>query len=141
VPLIGFLDTERPGAIGPLKPLIAFRQGLFELGYVEGTNVDIAYRYAGAQYEPTLVVELAHRGVAVIGATGKPTSALAAKAVTAAIAIVFVTDANPVELGLVGSTGAPQRSTQRVPGCRFEQFKAHTFIEADGVLVIFAQEL
>jgi putative tryptophan/tyrosine transport system substrate-binding protein len=110
MPVIGFLDSDGPGATGPLEPLdIAFRQGLGESGYVEGANVEIAYRYAETHYDrlSALAAELVRRGVAVIFATGKPASALAAKAVTAAIPIVFVNDADPVELGLVGSLGRP----------------------------------
>jgi putative tryptophan/tyrosine transport system substrate-binding protein len=110
MPVIGVLDTERPGATAALRPLdVAFRQGLFEAGYVEGGNVEITYRYAEAQYDrlTALAVELVRREVAVIFAIGKPASALAAKAVTTTIPIVFVTDADPVELGLVGSLGHP----------------------------------
>jgi putative ABC transport system substrate-binding protein len=110
MPVIGFLDTERSNATGPLKPLdLAFREGLFEAGFVEGANVDIAYRYAETHYDrlPALATELVRRGVAVIFASGKPAGALAAKAVTTTIPIVFVTDADPVELGLVGSLNRP----------------------------------
>jgi putative tryptophan/tyrosine transport system substrate-binding protein len=110
MPVIGVLDTERPGATGALKPLdVAFRQGLFEAGYVEGANVEITYRYAEDQYDrlAALAVELLRRQVAAIFAIGKPASALAAKAVTTTIPIVFVTDADPVELGLVGSLSHP----------------------------------
>jgi putative ABC transport system substrate-binding protein len=119
MPVIGFLGTERPGATGPLRPLdVAFRQGLFEAGYVEGANVDIAYRYAEAQYDrlTALAVELVRREVAVIFAIGEPASALAAKAVTTTIPIVFVTDADPVELRIVGSLGHPGGN---VPGVTF----------------------
>jgi putative tryptophan/tyrosine transport system substrate-binding protein len=110
MPVIGVLDTERPSATGPLKPLdLAFREGLFEAGYVEGANVDVAYRHAEAQYDrlPALAAELVRRGVAVILASGKPAAALAAKAVTTTIPIVFVSDSDPVELGLVGSLNRP----------------------------------
>jgi putative tryptophan/tyrosine transport system substrate-binding protein len=110
MPVIGVLDTERPGATGALKPLdVAFRQGLFEAGYVEGANVEITYRYAEDQDDrlAALTVELLRRQVAAIFAIGKPASALAAKAVTTTIPIVFVTDADPVELGLVGSLSHP----------------------------------
>jgi putative tryptophan/tyrosine transport system substrate-binding protein len=108
--VIGVLDTEKPGATRALKPLdVAFRQGLFEAGYVEGANVEITYRYAEDQYDrlAAFAVELLRRQVAPIFAIGKPASAFAAKAVTTTIPIVFVTDADPVELGLVGSLSHP----------------------------------
>jgi putative ABC transport system substrate-binding protein len=110
MPVIGFLDSDRPGATAHLEPLdLAFRQGLLESGYVEGANVEITYRYAETHYDrlPALAAELAQRGVAVIIAIGKPASALAAKAVTTVIPIIFVTDADPVELGLLGSLSHP----------------------------------
>jgi putative tryptophan/tyrosine transport system substrate-binding protein len=110
MPVIGVLDTERPGATAALGSLDnAFRQGLLEAGYVEGANVEITYRYAEDQYDrlTALAVELVRREVAVIFAIGKPGSALAAKAATTTIPIVFVTDADPVELGLVGSLSHP----------------------------------
>ena len=110
MPVIGFLDTGRPGATAHLQPLDdAFRAGLSEEGYFEGANVEITYRYAENQNDrlPELAVELVRRGVAVIFATGKPASVLAAKAATKTIPIVFVTDADPVELGLVESLSHP----------------------------------
>ena len=110
MPVIGFLDSDRPAATAHLEPLdVAFRQGLLAAGYEEGANVEITYRYAEAHYDrlPALAAELVQRGAAVILATGKPASALAAKAATTAIPIVFVTDADPVELGLVGNLSNP----------------------------------
>ena len=74
MPVIGVLDTERPGATAALRPLdVAFRQGLLEVGYVEGANIDITYRYAEAQYDrlTALAVELVRREVAVIFAIGE----------------------------------------------------------------------
>jgi putative ABC transport system substrate-binding protein len=110
MPVIGFLQTEMPNLTRPLQPLdVAFRQGLLEAGYVEGANVDMAYRYAETHYDqlPAMAAELVGRGVAVILVSGKPAGALAAKAATTTIPIVFVTDADPVELGLVGSLNRP----------------------------------
>jgi putative ABC transport system substrate-binding protein len=110
MPVIGFLDSDRPGATAHLEPLdVAFREGLLQSGYEEGANVEITYRYAEAHYDrlPALAAELVQRGAAVILAAGKPASGLAAKAATTAIPIVFVTDADPVELGLVGNLSNP----------------------------------
>jgi putative ABC transport system substrate-binding protein len=83
--------------------------GLLEAGYVEGANVEITYRYAEAQYDrlTAFAIELVRREVAAIFAIGKPASALAAKAVTTTIPIVFVTDADPLEHGLVGDVSHP----------------------------------
>jgi putative tryptophan/tyrosine transport system substrate-binding protein len=111
MPIIGFLDSDRPGATAHLQPLDdAFRAGLSEEGYFEGANFEITYRYAEGQDDrlPELAAELVRRGVAVIFATGKPASVLAAKAATTAIPIVFVTDADPVELGLASSLSHPE---------------------------------
>src|SRR5215470_4128890 len=107
MPMIGFLSGTSAGA----QPhwLAAFRKGLGETGYVEGHNVSIEYRWAEGQYNrlPELAADLIRHHVSVIVTPLSNPAALAAKAATTTIPIVFSVGADPVTLGLVASLSNP----------------------------------
>src|SRR5215831_10663717 len=107
MPVIGFLSTASPDLYS--DRLRTFRQGLKEAGYVKGQNVAIEYGWAEGQNDrlPALAAQLADRHVSVIIAAGGTPSALAAKAVTTTIPIVFGVAVDPVEVGLVDSLNRP----------------------------------
>jgi putative ABC transport system substrate-binding protein len=107
MPAIGFLDGRSVDSL--TDRLRAFRQGLKDIGYVEGENVTIIYRWAENQMDrlPDLAAELVRRPVAVIVASGGPDVVFAAKAATTTIPILFLTAEDPVRLGLVASLARP----------------------------------
>jgi ABC-type uncharacterized transport system substrate-binding protein len=107
MPVIGVINAGSPDT--QTNGIRAFRQGLKDAGYVEGENVAIEYRWAENQIDriPPLVNELIRREVAVIVATGGSDPALAAKAGTTSIPIVFTIPEDPVRLGLVASLNRP----------------------------------
>jgi putative ABC transport system substrate-binding protein len=115
LPTIGFLYAGEPGAIE--KRLAAFRKGLSEAGYVEGQNVAIEYRWALNESSrfSALAADLVRRRMSAIAAMGA-LPALAARAATATIPIVFTTEIDPVETGLVASLNRPGSNVTGISG-------------------------
>jgi putative ABC transport system substrate-binding protein len=107
MPVIGYLYVGSPEASAGLTA--GFGKGLRETGHVEGQNVSVEYRWAYSNYDrlPELAADLVRRRVAVIITPGSAPAALAAKAATTTIPIVFQTGADPVQAGLVGSLNQP----------------------------------
>jgi putative ABC transport system substrate-binding protein len=102
MPVVGFLRNTLPDS----RLTTAFRKGLNEIGYIEGQNITVDYRWTGGEQVAATAAELVRRQVKVI-ATGGLVAALAAKAATATIPIVFATGDDPVRAGLVNSLNRP----------------------------------
>ena len=107
MPIIGFLNSATPAAYA--ARVAPFRRGLREVGYVEGQNVAIEYRWAEGQYDrlPELASDLIAHGAAVVVATGGGVSGMAAKRATTTVPIVFISGGDPVKYGLVASLNQP----------------------------------
>ena len=107
MPVIGWLGAASPGPVA--KFTAAFRQGLSEMGFVEGQNIGGEYRWAEGHYDrlPVLAADLVSRGVDVIVTIGGIPPTLAAKNATSTIPIVFTSVGHPVESGLVASLARP----------------------------------
>ena len=122
VPVVGFVRST--SAADSTHLVTAFRQGLKEAGFVEGQNVAVEYRWADNQFDrlPALVADLLHRPVVVI--VGNFNSALAAKAATTTVPIVFTTGGDPISDGLVSSLNERTKAWMQASGRRQRSWTA-----------------
>ena len=120
MPVIGFIGASSPELIA--NQLRAFHQGLSETDHIEGRNVAIEYRWAEGHNDrlPALAADLVRRQVSVITTPGSTPAALAAKAATGTIPIVFESGADPIAVGLVGSLNRPGRNSTGVVSMNVE---------------------
>jgi putative tryptophan/tyrosine transport system substrate-binding protein len=116
MPIVGFLHSAAPKAYTGF--VAAFQQGLRDAGYIDGQNVAIEYGWAEGQYDrlPALAADMVTHRVSVIAATGGDPAAIAAKAATTTVPIVFMVGTDPVQVGLVSSLSRP---TGNVTGVTF----------------------
>jgi len=123
--VVGFLRADTPAA--GTDVVAAFRKGLSELGFVEGRNLAIEFRWGQNDRDrmPELAADLIRRKVDVIAAPGSAVGALAAKALTTTIPIVFSTSGDPVELGLVQSLSRPGGNVTGFDDMRSELIRKH----------------
>jgi putative tryptophan/tyrosine transport system substrate-binding protein len=107
MPVVGYLSTGTPES--DAEYLVAFRQGLRETDYIEGQNVAIEYRWAEFQNDrlPAMAADLVRRSVTVMATIGGTPPALAAKAATSTIPVIFYSGVDPVQFGLVASLNRP----------------------------------
>jgi putative tryptophan/tyrosine transport system substrate-binding protein len=153
MPVVGFLRADSP--VAGANVVAAFRKGLSEIGFVEARNLAIEFRWAQNDRDRMreLAADLIHRKVDVIAAPGSAVGALAAKALTSTIPIVFSTASDPVQLGLVTSlnrpggnvTGFSSMGLELVPkqlgllqellpgAARFGMLVTRTFVDVDRV--------
>ncbi len=108
IPVVGYLGSETPEKFG--IRLSAFQQGLSAMGFDDGRNVKIEYRWADGQIDrfPALAADLVRQTVSVIATPGSGVAALAAKAATTTIPVVFETGLDPIAAGLVKSLSRPE---------------------------------
>ena len=120
MPIVGYLGSESPERFG--IRVEAFQQGLSAMGYDEGRSVIIEYRWAGGQTDrlPALAADLVRRRVDVISAPGSVVAALAAKAATTTIPIVFETGLDPVAAKLVTSLNRPEGNVTGITSLNVE---------------------
>jgi putative ABC transport system substrate-binding protein len=138
MPVIGFLSGSSLKSVS--NQLAAFQDALKEVGFVDGQNVRIEYRWAEQQYDrlPALAKELAALRVAVIAATGGTASNIAAKTATSTIPIVFITGGDPVQQGIVASLNQPGGNITGVSGNMLQSKQFETLHELIPNAALFA---